>query len=105
MDRLKKGMRWIVCSMLFVGMGFCGVAFRAIDDKILYDAVSHEKIGMMHMLGILFLIFTVMLTAFGLAYAAIRMFRNNDPDVGTNDDGKYVFDAGRGPSYSPIKPR
>lgn len=105
MDRLKKGVRCVGCLMLFVGLGFCSVALRAIDDKILYDAVSHEKIGMMHMLGILFLIFTVMLAASGLAYAAIRMMRNNDPDAGTDEDGSYVFDAGRGPAYSPKHPR
>ena len=104
MDRLKKGMRFVQVAMLFTGFGFCSVALRAIDDKIVYDAVSHEKIGMVHMLGILLAICAVIWTAAWLAYRMFCLMRNNDPDIGTDEDEEYEFDQDSFPS-SPNLPR
>lgn len=105
MDRLKKVMWWMQCAMLFTGFGLCWVAFRAIDDTILYDAVSHEKIGMAHMLGIVLAICILVWAPVALAYCMHRLMRDNDPDVGTDDDGQYISDDDDVFPFSPRKPR
>ena len=97
-------MRFVQCAMILTGFGLCAIGVRAIDDMILYDAVSHEKIGMVHMLGILLAICVIVWMTAWLAYRAFCMTRNNDPDVGTNDDSEYEFDPDTFPS-SPKKPR
>ncbi len=93
MDRLKNVMWWAACAAILVGFGLCGVGIIAIDRQIEHDAYSHARIGLVHVLGIMLAICVMILVAAGLMCMLIRMFRSNDPDVGTNDDSQYVFDG------------
>lgn len=105
MSRLQNAMWWVAVVGICIGFGFCWLyAVSAIDGQIEHDAYSHARIGMMRVLGIMFEIFVAMLALLGFIYTLFRSMRNNDPDVGTNDDGAYVFDTE--PSFrSPSKPR
>lgn len=106
MDRLRNVMWYVAVIGICVGFGFCWLyVISAIDGQIEQDAYSHARIGMMRVLGIMFEIFAAMLALMGFVYALLRSMRNNDPDVGTDDDGNYFFDAGRGSAYSPNLPR
>lgn len=95
-----------VCTCV-IPLLFVWVAVMAADECMVsnLESITREKTSL---LAAIAFAFSVCGLAWLFGSLIERMFedmRVNDPDVGTDDEGKYFFDAGRGPAYSPRLPR